>query len=121
MRALVLFASTLITSQAFADDTFLAGLGAQTCSFLNANIQPGDGWAKNTLTMGVMSWAQGFVSGSNATMKEIRNKYFDLGTVSRDEQWAFILESCRRKPTQDISHAVYEMMFARLRIRPVNH
>lgn len=119
LPATLFLVGALTTLQVSAEETFIAGLGAQSCSFLTAAIQPGDGWAANTLTKSVMSWAQGFMSGTNAVMREYRKKYFDLGTLNRDEQWVYLFDFCRSNPTQDFSHAVYDMMFNRLRIREV--
>ena len=113
----IVFIVALVTSQAYAD-AMIAGHGAQPCVFLNANIRSGEGWASNALNQGVMSWIQGFVSGANAVKSEAEKEYFDLDTITRDEQWAYVLDSCLRNPSQDVSHAVSDMMRRKLRIIP---
>jgi len=103
-------------SHVHANDIMIAGHGAQPCAVLNANIREGEGWATNALTQGAMSWMQGFASGVNAMKSEAAKQYFDLSTISRDEQWAYVLDFCRRNPSQDFSHAVVQMIVHRLRL-----
>jgi hypothetical protein len=112
----LLIGGVLLSTRARADDVMIAGHGAQPCIFLNANIRAGEGWSSNALTQGVMSWMQGFVSGANALKRETDKSYFDLGSISRDEQWGYVLDFCRRNPSVDFSHAVSDMMVNRLRL-----
>jgi hypothetical protein len=115
LSASPLLPGAIMISQVSAGDILIAGYGATPCATLNASIQSGDGFAKNALTQGAMSWMQGFVSGANAIKIEATKEYFDLSTISYDEQWAFVLGSCRRNPSQDFSRAVEDMMLHRLR------
>jgi hypothetical protein len=115
---LMLSAFPPVTSQASADDIMIAGIGSQPCTSLIANILLGDGFAANGFTKGYMSWMQGYVSGANAVKINSEKKFFDLSTVSYDEQWAFFVESCRRNPGQPIFAAVEDMMLHRLRVIP---
>jgi hypothetical protein len=48
--------------------------------------------------------------------REFQKQYFDLSTISYDEQWAYVLDFCRRNPEVDFSHAVDDMMVKRVRL-----
>ena len=58
----------------------------------------------------------GFMSGLNLMKSETGKQYFDLGTSSRDEQWAYLLEACRRNPSQDVSYAVANIVVEKMRV-----
>lgn len=107
----------LMTSQARAE-LMITGIGANPCTFLNANTRSGDGWATNAFTLGAMAWMQGFMSGANVMIREAQKKIYDLDTISRDQQWAYVMEFCRRNPDRNISRAVEDLMLRRLRIMP---
>jgi hypothetical protein len=121
MRALVLGITlgAIGIPQARAD-VIISGFGARPCATVNANVQPGDGWAKNALTEGLMSWLQGFASGVNVVKEAMQKQYYDLDTISRDEQWAYVLEYCRRNPNKDFGQAVDDMITRRLRVIPMS-
>jgi hypothetical protein len=73
------------------------------------------GWAKDGYSLGVMAWNQGFISGTNLILREKTKRYYDIDTISRDEQWSYLLDFCRRNPQKDIGRGVLEMMVKRLR------
>jgi hypothetical protein len=91
-------------------DLFIVGLGAQPCAVINASVRPGDGYGASAFTKGAMSWLQGYASGVNAIKAELRKNYFDLSTISLDQQWAHAVDFCRRNPGKDFSEAVQDMM-----------
>jgi hypothetical protein len=63
-----------------------------------------------------MSWMQGFTSGVNAVKIGSQKLYFDLSTISYDEQWSYVLDFCRRNPSVYFDHAVDQMMVDRLHV-----
>jgi hypothetical protein len=95
--------------------TFMAGIGATPCTVLLANAREGDGWAKDGYSLGVMAWNQGFISGANLILREKTKRYYNIDTISRDEQWSYLLDFCRRNPQKDVGRGVLEMMMKRLR------
>jgi hypothetical protein len=95
--------------------TFIAGVGATPCTVLLANTREGDGWAKDGYSLGIMAWSQGYISGANEMLRETTKKYWDIDSVSRDEQWSYLLNYCRRNPQQDIFRGVQEIIQKRLR------
>jgi hypothetical protein len=103
-----------IIPPAFAG-TFMAGMGATPCSVLVANTREGEGWAKDGYSLTVMAWGQGFLSGTNLILREKTKRYYDIDTISRDEQWSYLLDFCRRNPKKDIGRGVLDMMVTRLR------
>jgi hypothetical protein len=110
LRAILVLLPLVTLSSRLYADILIAGHGANSCAFLNANVRPGDGWAKDSFTEGVFSWVQGFMSGVNVVNREDSKRYFDLSAVGRDEQWAYVLEFCRRNPDRDISRAAEDLL-----------
>jgi hypothetical protein len=112
---LVLLPLAALNSQLHAE-VFIEGHGANSCAFLNTNVRPGDGWARDAITEGVFSWVQGFMSGVNVVKREDSKRYFDLSAIGRDEQWAYVVEFCHHNPDRDISRAAADLMISRLRL-----
>jgi hypothetical protein len=108
----LVFIAVLITSPAVGE-TAVSGIGARDCEFMNSNVPVGSGWAKNVFNQSVMSWIQGFASGINILKIQVEKKFFDLATVSVDEQWAIVVAYCRRNPTRLISHAANDLLLQR--------
>jgi hypothetical protein len=106
----------MIGLHAFADGLIGEGVGSLECKEITDKIPYGQGWGANGFTQGVMSWFEGFASGLNAMKAEKDKTYFDLSSISVDEQWAYVLDVCRRNPSLDIAHAVDDMMVHRMRL-----
>jgi hypothetical protein len=94
----------------------MSGAGSQRCSYLTSRTKPGSHLQESSITGMVFGWAQGFMSGMNAG-KADTGFYFDLSSVSIEEQWAFITEYCRQNPSKQIVDAVIELVSKRLQPR----
>jgi hypothetical protein len=51
---------------------------------------------------------QGFVSGvnMNGLRDGVHKNYYNLGTISNEEQWGFVIGFCRRNPDKTFAHAM---------------
>jgi hypothetical protein len=63
-----------------------------------------------------LSWLLGFASGVNSVKDAYSKQYYDLSRIGGDEQWAFVVEYCRRNPNSNIAAAAEDMMLHRLRL-----
>ena len=118
LRAILILLPLAVLSSQPRAEIFMEGHGVNSCAFLNTNVRPGEGWAKDAVTQGVLSWVQGFMSGVNVVNRETSKRYFDLSTIGVDEQWGYVVEFCRRNPDRDISRAVEDLLGHRLRVIP---
>jgi hypothetical protein len=50
------------------------------------------------------------VSGVNVLKLQTERKLFDIGAISTDEFWAYMVSFCRQNPTRDISHAADDVV-----------
>jgi hypothetical protein len=92
--ALTAVLTFLASSLAFGEGMYLSGAGSKRCSYLNSRAKPGSRFQESPVTAAVFSWAQGFMSAMNmsaiAASKAGTSSYFDLSSISVEEQWAFI-------------------------------
>jgi hypothetical protein len=106
----LLFAPTATAELAFA------GAGAQQCSAINSNAIPGRGSTQNTMTLMIFSWIQGYMSGFNSfQLLTQRSTSFDLGAVSPEAQWEYVVSYCRSNPHEGIVRALQEMQLKLLK------
>jgi hypothetical protein len=105
----------LFTPTATAELAF-AGPGAVQCNVVNANAIPGRGSGQNIVTMSIFSWIQGYMSGFHGFQFLIQqNNSFDLGAVSPEAQWEFIVSYCRSHPHEFIVRGIQEMQLKLLK------
>lgn len=116
--AWLVLVGVLVASPASAEMIF-AGAGAKKCELVNANVPAGTGYTQNAFTMSLITWVQGFVSGMNAARGASVKKFYDLDSISIDEQWAFVVAYCRGNSEQAIYMAATELMFKRLVDKPL--
>jgi hypothetical protein len=118
---IVLVLSVGFDSHAFAAGRTIEGVGTLVCKDVTDKIPYGQGWGADSYTTFVMSWIEGFASGvntgANADKIEDQTIYFDLNTISLDEQWAYVLDVCRRNPNLDLSQAVVDMLTTRMPLK----
>lgn len=114
----LVFVLTLIASPVVGQ-TAMSGIGTQDCKGLNSNVRAGSGFMENQVSMSAMSWVQGFISGINVMKLQLEKKFFDLASISVDEQWAFVAAYCRSNPTKSIDHAVDDLIWKRLVVKPL--
>jgi hypothetical protein len=100
--------------QCAANEVAIAGYGTLPCLQFNVAVKRGAGWADNAITQGVMSWAQGFMSGVNLLKLQDEHKLFDLGAVSIEEQWAYLVTYCRNNPADEVGLAVDDLIMRML-------
>jgi hypothetical protein len=106
----ILFVPTAIAELAFA------GAGANQCNVVNSNAIPGRGSGQNVVTMNMFSWIQGYMSGFHG-FQLMTQQYssFDLGAVSPEAQWEYIVSYCRSHPHEPIVRGIQEMQLKLLK------
>jgi hypothetical protein len=109
----------LTGSQADAEEAAMSGYGGAPCAKINADVPLGTGWGKDIITHSIMSWMQGFIAGSNYIAMRATKNYYNLGTISNDEQWGYVMDYCRRNPDKQFFQAVLDLMVKRLGVLPV--
>src|SRR6516162_572568 len=113
--ALVLTTCILTPLPATAELAF-AGVGAQQCTYVNSNAIPGRGSGQNLATMITFSWIQGYVSGFHGFQLLVQQTTsFDLGAVSPEAQWEYIVSYCRSHPHEGIVRGIQEMQLKLLK------
>lgn len=87
-----------------------AGAGSSQCDVVNANTVPGRGAEQNVTTQMIFSWVQGYMSGFNGYSLMVNQRSpFDLGAVSTEAQWEFIVSYCRSHPAELIVKAIQDL------------
>lgn len=99
---LALTVATTVDAQELA----FAGAGSQQCQFLNERAVPGRGSGQNLATQLIFTWAQGYMSGFNGYSLGINKGYVNLGTVSAEVQWEYLVSHCRSHPADHIVQAI---------------
>jgi len=106
-------ALTVISGTASADPVAAKGVGVTECAEYLQKYR-----ADPELTETVyFSWAQGFMSGWNYKLLNLKQPVYDLSSQSMGQQQAFIRDYCTRKPGATYSEAVL-MMYLTLAQRP---
>jgi hypothetical protein len=108
----------LMSSLATAHNDNIEGIGSIPCKEVSDKVPPGTGWGSNDFNRMIMSWIEGFVSGANAALIGAQKKYWDLGTISIDEQWGYVMDYCRRNPDRELVRGVKDMLVHRMRLVP---
>jgi hypothetical protein len=120
LASLVAFA-TLGAHVAFAtlgaheESALVSGMGTLSCSKLNEQLVPSQGYGQNELSVAVFSWVQGYLSALNIVGLMQTRKFADLKSISEDEQWSHVVKFCQRNPDGFVIDAAQEMAMTRLR------
>jgi hypothetical protein len=111
LRALlvgVILTLLLDAGQSKGKDVFVAGIGTNNCSVLNAlnleNMQPGDHLIKEM----VISWMQGYLIGQNV-VTGIRD-YIQLGSLSADTKFEILASKCKEAPEKPLYITINELI-----------
>jgi hypothetical protein len=75
----------------------ISGLGAQRCAILTARVTAG---TNPNDTAAVLTWIESFISGLN--MNAENDFYYDLTSVTSEQQSAQILAYCRNRPSEQL-------------------
>ena len=109
-------ATCILFAPAARAELAFAGAGANQCNVMNSNATPGRGSGQNTTTMLLFSWIQGYMSGFHGFQLLLQNKSsFDLGAVSPEAQWEYIVSYCRSHPHEYIVRGIQEMQLKLLK------
>jgi hypothetical protein len=104
----VILTLLLDAGQSKGKDIFVAGIGTNKCSVLNAlnleNMHPGDHLIKEM----VISWMQGYLSGQNV-VTGIRD-YIQLGSLSADTKFEILVSICKEAPGKPLYIAINELI-----------
>jgi hypothetical protein len=119
MTAMTSLLFCVLTSSLASADKLMEGWGTHSCKYVTDHVPLGAGWGSDAVTQGIISWIEGFASGANVAMTGAQKKYWDLDTISIDEQWGYVMDYCRRNPDQDLVRAVDDMVVHRMRLVPV--
>jgi hypothetical protein len=79
----------------------ISGIGAQRCAILTARVTAG---ANPNDTAALLTWIEGFISGLN--MNAENDFYYDLTSVTTEQQTAQVLGYCRNHPSEAVMNAV---------------
>ena len=82
----------------------ISGIGAQRCAILNARATAG---TNPNDTAAVLIWIEGFISGLN--MNAENDFYYDLTSVTSEQQTAQILSYCRNHPSEAVMNAALHL------------
>jgi hypothetical protein len=82
----------------------ISGLGAQRCAILTARVTAG---TNPNDTAAVLTWIEGFISGLN--MNAENDFYYDLISVTSEQQSAQILAYCRNRPSEAVMNAALHL------------
>jgi hypothetical protein len=82
----------------------ISGMGAQRCAILAARLTAG---TNPNDTTEVLTWIQGFISGLN--MNAENDFYYDLTSVTSEQQTAQILTYCRNRPSEAVMNAALNL------------
>jgi hypothetical protein len=78
----------------------VSGIGAQRCAILTARVTAG---TNPNDTAAVLTWIEGFISGLN--MNAENDFYYDVTSVTSEQQTAQILTYCRNHPSEAVMNA----------------
>lgn len=102
-------ALALTTMTIDAQEAAFMGAGTQQCQTLNKRAIPGRGSDQNLATQLIFTWAQGYMSGFNSYSLGINRGYVNLGAVSNEVQWEYLVSHCRSHPADSIVDAVISL------------
>jgi|SRR5712671_5048516 len=109
-------ALALISTATEAEELAIAGAGTQRCQWLNENAVPGRGADPTFASRLIFTWVQGYMSGFNMYSLGInRGSNVNLGAVSTEVQWEYIVSHCRTHPADYIVQARPESASERLK------
>ena len=115
LKALVAMAATLgVFAAANADDKHFAlmGFGIRTCAEFAKAYKTDQEWESR-----FFNWAQGYLSGWNATLLDAGKDYFDLASIDLDAQRLYIRDYCDQHPLGTYYGAVLDLAY-RLKTMP---
>jgi hypothetical protein len=103
--------SASIPSSALSEEPgVINGFGTLTCRVFNERTVSDKGYRQNELSMGVLSWVQGYLSGLNTFTLLRLGRFVDVSSVPLDNQWALLVDFCKRKPEGAIFDAAQEVL-----------
>jgi len=82
----------------------ISGIGAQRCAILTARATTG---TNTNDAAAVLTWIEGFISGLN--MNAENDFYYDLTSVTSEQQTAQILAYCRNRPSEAVMNAALHL------------
>jgi hypothetical protein len=94
----------------------ISGMGTLGCEKLLEQVSPSQGYGQSKLTVAAFSWMQGYLSALNVVALSRAGIFANLRTISEDEQWANILDFCRRNPEAFVIDAAQEIAKTRLKM-----
>ncbi len=80
----------------------IAGIGVASCASLSENTSPGVAFEDAPLGPVVVAWAQGFLSGINASNVARHRNRVDLSGGRAAELWSAIVTGCRASPEKSL-------------------
>src|ERR1700730_244655 len=81
------------------------GYIAQRCAILTARVTAG---ANPNDTAAILTWIEGFISGLN--MNAENDFYYDLTSVTSEQQTTQILTYCRNHPSEAVMNAALHLV-----------
>ena len=118
MRYLLAPLVAFATLSADGSPGLISGMGTLSCSTLTEQLVPGQGYGQSKLSVAVFSWVQGFSSALNSVGIMQNGHFFDLRSITEDEQWSHIVKFCQRNPDGRVFEAARDMIASRLKIEP---
>jgi len=108
---MAIIVSALASSEpTVAEELSLTGAGTGQCQLINTNAAPGRGPNQDVATMIIFSWVQGYLSGFNSYWLVGGNPApFDLGKVTQEIQWEYIVSYCQSHPAAFIIKAIQDL------------
>ena len=83
----------------------ISGIGGQRCAVLTARVTVG---TNPNDTAALLTWIEGFISGLN--MNAENDFYYDLTSVTSEQQTAQILTYCRNHPSEAVMNAALHLV-----------
>lgn len=105
---LLALTASVPAAQAQAPGVTLAGYGAIQCQNLALGRMSGDNFRATQTGLGVVAWAQGYLSGLNAIEINAGRRTIDLSGGRAPELWSTINSECRDNPQKKIEDVVAE-------------
>jgi hypothetical protein len=98
------FGILLSPSSSWGAEYGVMGIGAMSCGKI------ADEYRQNPTAWetGMLTWAQGFMSGANVSLS---GEYRDMGALSLDAQKQFLLSYCDQHPMAQFMKAAIELYF----------
>jgi hypothetical protein len=116
LRGLAVFVALQCFPVSAQEQQAISGLGAERCVILTARITAG---TNPNGTTEVLTWIQGFISGLN--MNAENDFYYDLNSVTGEQQTAQILMYCRNRPSEPFLNAALNLAQSFLPRKPTHH